>query len=106
MTEMHTCQSGRWKAQRPTAVETRAASTLSCGNYASNEFAGLTSNALCSAATTLVGGGYKLEGYYPVGEARSNAPDRSYPSSKASWTVYAGGAPGASCFRAFALCAE
>ena len=78
---------------------------ISCGK-------GSTSNvqnsiAYCPAGYTLTGGGYQMVHWEPQWEfeySHSNAPDASYPGSTASWVVWAGGAPGASCFRSFAVC--
>lgn len=86
-------------------VQTFTASTPSCGNYSENSYAKALSVAYCPTEWKITGGGYRLQGYHPVlPSAASNAPDMSYPEEDDRWVVYAGGAPGASCFYSYALC--
>src|SRR3546814_369067 len=105
------CQSGIWRAQRPTNVNAVSTGTVyTCGHQA-----GVTNThplaqgitATCPMGSTLVGGGYQLMGSTPLKSSPSggtNSPDASYPSG-GTWYVKAGGYPDF-CFRAFAMCAE
>lgn len=53
----------------------------------------------------MTGGGYALSSYAPIfPNNSSNAPDLSAPLNDSTWYVWAGGAPGASCFISFAVC--
>lgn len=111
------CQSGSWKAQRPTRTKTIAASVWSCSNelssypdapyyiYGSDSHYQVASKAQCTSGT-LVGGGHELMYYVPKIDRgiSGNSPDASFPLGN-EWLVIAGGFP-SGCFRAFALCAE
>lgn len=81
------------------------ASTPSCGNASASPYAGLPSNASCPSNWRMTGGGYSLVVYSPLfPNNASNSPDSSIPITSDTWSVVAGGAPGASCFLAFAVC--
>lgn len=55
----------------------------------------------------MTGGGYALTTYAPIFPNNdSNAPDTSQPFGANAWSVWAGGAPGGTCFHAFAVCVK
>ena len=108
------CQSGRWKAQRPSKVVQVVSTDISCAGPSDITIsAGVYSaNAYCPTNTTLVGGGFKLlngaerSPYKPYsGVQGTNSPDYSMPVNQTTWSVAAGGYPDF-CFTAIALCAE
>ncbi len=101
------CQSGVWAIAHPTATVVTSAATPSCGNDDTSQYAGQISVAMCPANSYMTGGGYSLTKYAPVPPTNvGNSPDISAPASSSQWYVYAGGFPGATCFKAFAVCQQ
>lgn len=96
-----TCVSGSWRRMSSGQVVTVNSGTLTSPGIGGGT---ITTTATCPTGARVVGGGYALVSFNPLGGGYDgNAPSQSYPNSN-GWTIALDQRTGASSFQARAVC--
>lgn len=98
-----TCSDGLWRRLGTGQTSTANSATVSSPGIGGGT---VLATASCPTGTRVVGGGYVLVSFLPLGGGYDgNAPSQSYPNGSTGWTIALDQRTGNSSFQARAVCA-